>query len=444
MALLRDLSIFWAMFHVIFLFIMLFRSRLTRKKTIIIAGTGMGVLMLLNGAGLILFGFETLAKAFLFTCSIPSFLFFYVMSADKRCRFLLTFCLADTTCLWIMAVTNLLDHYLGGGKYVLLLVSRLVAFPLIEYCVWRFLRKPYLELQDAVKGGWGIFAFMTMLYYVLLTVVVQFPTNIVNRPEDTFLCILVLLLMFFNYSTIFSALYRQLLLYRKQQSERILQEQKNALEKQLEDQQRIRRMKHDMKGHAVTLSGLLAVGKLEEAQGYLKGVAVEMDSLSGPFCANAYLNAVFVHYYQKLQEMGARCTLDIQVGEEELPYMELCQILSNGLENVCDALQGLESDRREMSVQMKYSRAYLVIRIRNRCRDSLYVEKGVIPVTGKQGQDHGFGLPTVQEAAERLGGGMSCYTEQGNFVLDVMVRTGGDSCFAGEIHVKGESPRGKR
>lgn len=422
MALLQNLSIFWAMFHVFFLFIMLFRSRFTRKRTILIAGTGMGLLMLLNAAGLVLFGFEALAKVFLFTCSIPSFLLFYVMSADKRFRFLLTFCLADTTCLWIMAVTNLADHYLGGGKYILMLISRLIAFPLIEYCVWRFLRKPYLELQDSVESGWGIFACMTMLYYILLTVVVQFPTNIVNRPEDTFLCILVLLLMFFNYSTIFSALYRQLQLYRKQQSERVLQEQKNALESQLEGQQRIRKMRHDMKGYMATLSGLLAAGKLEEAQKYLKGVNTEMDVLTGTFCANAYINAVFVHYDQKLQEMGAVCSLDIQTGQEELPYMELCQILSNGLENVCDALKDLEPDRRKMSVHMKYSKSYLVIRIRNCCREDLYVEKGTIPVTGKTGRDHGFGLRTVQEAAGRLGGEMLCYTEQGTFVLDVMIR----------------------
>ena len=129
MTILRDLSIFWAMIHVIFLFLMLFRSRFTGKKTMAAAGIGMGLLMAANGAGLIFFGLEALSKAFLFTCSIPSFIFFYVMSVDKRFRFLLSFCLADTTCLWVMAVTNLLDFYLGGGYYVLMFVSRLIAFP---------------------------------------------------------------------------------------------------------------------------------------------------------------------------------------------------------------------------------------------------------------------------------------------------------------------------
>ncbi len=414
MTILRDISIFWGMFHVEFLFIILFRSRLSRKKTILAASIGMGILMISNGVGLVIYGIDVLAKAFLFTCSIPSFIFFYVMSADKRFRFLFTFCLADTTCLWIMAVTNLLDWYLGGGEYVLLLISRLIAYPLIEYLAWRYLRRPYLELQEAVEKGWGIFAGMAMLYYLLLVVTVQFPTNIVNRPEDTFQCILVLALMLFNYATMFTSLYRQLLLYRKQQDERVLQAQ-------FDNHQRILRMKHDMKGHTITLSGLLAAGKTKEAITYLKGVEVEIETLSEQFCVNPYLNAVLVHYSGKLEGLGAKCRMDIQVGEEGLPYMGVCQILSNGLENVCDALKGLSIEERKVSVQMKHNGAYLLIRVKNRCRDDLHVEKGKVPATDKRGHEHGFGLVTVQEVAQSLDGEMFCYTENGEFVLDVMV-----------------------
>ena len=421
MVILRDLSIYWGMFHVIFVFIMLFRSKYSRKKTLLIAGSAIGVIMLLNAVGLILFGIDVLSKIFLITCSVPSFVLFYVLSEDKRFRFLFTFCMADTICLWIMAATNLLDFYLGGGKFVVMFISRLAAFPFIEYTVYRYLRKPYLELQGAVEKGWGVFAGMTVLYYILLVVMVQYPTNIVNRPEDVFSCILVLMLMFFNYGTIFSALYRQLQLYRKQQSERILKQQKNALEAQLETQQRIQKMKQDMKEHAAALSEMLLDGETEEAVKYLERLQTEMDTLSRQFCANPYINAVFIHYYQKLQELEAECNLDIEIGDEELPYMDLCQILSNGLENACDALKNFETYKRKISIQIKYRNNYLNIRLENCCKENFLVEKGTIPTTGKEGTGHGFGLLTIQEAAERLGGEMFCYTENGSFVLDVKV-----------------------
>ena len=71
--------------------------------------------------------------------------------------------------------------------------------------------------------------------------------------------------------------------------------------------------------------------------------------------------------------------------------------------------------------QMRYNRNSLLIRLKNKCRDDLYVARGELPATDKEGQEHGFGLVTVQEAAGRLDGDIFCYTEDGNFVLDVMV-----------------------
>ena len=421
MTILRDLSMLWSLFHILILFIMLYRSRYGRRKTIFLTVITMGPLIMINMAIFILGGAEALGQVFILTCTLPSLIVFWILSLDKKGRFFFTFCLADTIALWIIAVTNLMDFYFGGGQFVLMFFGRLLLFPLVEWWAIRYLRKPYLELQESVAEGWELFAGMMALYYILLAVKGDFPVIITARPQEVPSFILILLLMPMTYATIFSALYRQLLLYRKQQSERVLSEQKLLLEAQLENQQRIRKMKHDMKGHTAMLSGLLAMDKTNEALEYLKGVETEMSTLSGQFCANPYLNAVLLQYSEKLEELGADCCINIQIGDEALPYMELCQILSNGLENAYFAIKGLAKEKRSVSVQMKYNRNYLLIRLRNRCREDLYVEKGTLPVTDKEGQDHGFGLVTIREAVQRLDGEMFCYTENGNFILDVML-----------------------
>ncbi len=422
MTVFRDISMLWSLFHILILFMLLYRSRYEKRKTFILTGLIMGPLVLLNVVGIAVYGADFMGKMILLTGTLPSLLFFWFVSKDKKGRFFFTFCVADTVALWILLVTNLLDFYLGGEQYILMFIGRLLLFPLAEWGAVRYLRKPYLELQDSVANGWGIFAGMAALYYLLLAIKASFPVIITQRPQELSSFIVILLLMPMTYATIFSALYRQLLLYRKQQSERVLSEQKHSLEMQLESQQQIRKMKHDMKGHTFTLAGLIGAGKMKEAQEYLKGMEMEVSALSGQFCANPYLNAVLIQYSGKLEELDAEYHMDIQVGEEELPYMELCQILSNGLENAYYALKGLAIEKREVSVQMKYNKNYLLMRIRNRCRDDLHVEKGMIPDTDKEGHDHGFGLKTIQEAAHRLDGEMFCYTDNGRFVLDVMVR----------------------
>ncbi len=81
----------------------------------------------------------------------------------------------------------------------------------------------------------------------------------------------------------------------------------------------------------------MAAGKTEEMASYLKNMESEMEPVVKPFCTNTYLNAVFSHYFQRFQKLEMELYLDIHVGEEELPYMELCRILSNGLENAWEA-----------------------------------------------------------------------------------------------------------
>lgn len=418
---LRELSVFWSLLHILILFILLYRSKYSKKKTLVLTGIFMGPLVFLNVIGLTILGNEKMGQMFVLTCTIPSLFFFYLISKDQKWRFLFTFCLADTVAYWVMIVTNLLDYYLGKEQCVLMLISRLLLFPLIEWVAYHILRKPYLELQESVSKGWGIFTAMVALYYLLLIVMANFPTIITKREEYMPALLLVLVLMPLTYATIFVSLYRQLLLYRKRQSERIWQEQKIHLEAQLDSQQNLRKLQHDLKAHTITLSGLLVSGKIDEAQSYMWDMVYDMDASLQQFCANPYLNSVFSHFSQRFKKLEMELELDLKIGDEELPYMELCQILSNGLENAWDASSELPPDKRKISLQMRYNKDYLVIRMKNRCKNNLCIEEGNLPKSTKGGAEHGFGLRTIQEAVRKLDGEMTCYTKKGMFILDVMI-----------------------
>lgn len=184
MTILRDLSIIWSLFHILILFLMLYRSRYSRKKTYILTGISMGILIVINVTGLILYGADIMGKIFILTCTIPSLIFFWLISKDRKARFFFTFCMADTVALWIIVVTNVADYYFGKEQYILMFIGRLLLFPLVEWIAFHYIRKPYMELQAAVSHGWGIFAVMTALYYVLIVVISNFPAIITSRSRS--------------------------------------------------------------------------------------------------------------------------------------------------------------------------------------------------------------------------------------------------------------------
>ncbi len=425
MPILRDISLFWSMAHVTVIFLMLFRSKYEQRKTAILSTVAIGVLMIINMLGLALYGVEAMGRLVLVTLSIPSFVFYWFLSRDRSLSYLFTFCLADTVCLWILGVTNLIDYIFGGGRFVIMFILRLIAFPLIEYIIFKKFRVIYGELQNVIKKGWGAYAGMTVIYYVLILIMSEYPAHINSRPEYFTGFGLLLVLMVFNYLIIFYSLHRQYRLYEIEKAERLLREQKTALEAQLESQQYIRKIRHDIRGHLITLRGLLNGGNDAEALKYLTDLEKHIDSDNIQVCENPYINAQLSYYLRRFSEIDTELNCDIKIGDGELPFTKVCSILSNALQNALEELETLPPEKREVYLHMKYNKDYLIIRIKNSCHQGLTVERGTIPQTDKTQKGHGLGLISIKETAEDLSGDMVCYTKDGYFVVDVMIQMSG-------------------
>lgn len=93
MTILRDLSVLWSLIHVLILFIFLYESRYPRKKTLVLTCIFMMPLIVLNVWGLIRLGAETMGQVLLLTCTLPSFIFFFVMAKTAMQNFCLPFAL---------------------------------------------------------------------------------------------------------------------------------------------------------------------------------------------------------------------------------------------------------------------------------------------------------------------------------------------------------------
>lgn len=416
-----NLSMFWSLFHVEVLFLLLFQPRYSKRITLSLSFAVPVVLIFLNLILISQLGFEAFMNLALLTCTIPTLVLGFVLSRYHDGRFFFTFCMADTTSFWIMQVTNLLDR-MCGDTYIVMFLSRIVLFLLLEAIIWFYLRRPYLVLQAETKNGWWLFTAVAAVYYILI-VTMSIPVGTaLPAPPEILKLLFVMLLMPLTYFTIFSALYRQLLLFRAQANDRVLAAQREQLEAQLENQQAIRRIQHDLKSFKNTLSGLLAEGKLEEARVFLQEIGDFNVRAETDYCSDPYVNAVLGHFVSRFKEAGAALHIDVKLGTETLPYMELCLILSNALENSLDAVLSLSGDEREASVQLRRKGVYLLLRIKNRCDTSLQVEKGIFPKTTKKESGHGYGLYTIHSTAERLDGNATCYTENGWFFTDVMIK----------------------
>lgn len=420
MTILRDISFLWSMLHVIAIFLLLFIPRYPWGRTLVISFAGAGTLLVVNVLTMYWLGHGIIMRAAFFSCTLPTMLLFFLLSEYRDGRYFFLFCLSDTICFWLLQVTNFLDR-LTGDTYVVLLVSRLVAFPVAEYLLWRYLRRPFLELQTSLLRGWWMFAAMGAVYYLLI-MVTSVPVD-APMPDRVGLIriLLVLILMPLTYITILLSLWRQMQIYESARQAALRQRDYTAICQKMELE---RIYRHDMRHHLIVMTGLLQQGDCAGAQQYVQELQGKLSGLDrSDWCANTALNSVLTAYFSQAKEAGCRLEANIRV-PAQLPHydeMDLCMILSNALENAIHALRELPEEERWLNVDLELTdNQRLALRVSNACPLPVRFGPDGLPLAPPR-EGHGLGLRSIQSTVKRYGGLFRCQWQEGQFLLQAVL-----------------------
>ncbi len=134
--------------------------------------------------------FEIPVSVASFLCmSLPSFVFFWLLSKYKDARFFVTFCFVDTVTLIIGFFARAIGIGAGQisaqagnvGSIVACVVT--AALCLTVYLLFRPYFSAYRTLLDNVKQGWWVIMISTCIVYVLLIFGAAYPKPLAERLE---------------------------------------------------------------------------------------------------------------------------------------------------------------------------------------------------------------------------------------------------------------------
>lgn len=183
-----------------------------------------------------------------------------------------------------------------------------------------------------------------------------------------------------------------------------------------QQEQQVRRLRHDLRNHLTALLGLLEREELPEAKTYLE----QMEQLQGlqsarHYCENEVANIVLSAKAAELERDGVAADFSASLPSVlSLSDTDLCALLGNALDNAREGVQG--SEQPWVRLRCRVDKGLLMLRVEN-------------PVSGPVAADlstskadktaHGFGIPGMREIAERCGGTLDAGVTEGVFHLVV-------------------------
>lgn len=217
------------------------------------------------------------------------------------------------------------------------------------------------------------------------------------------------------------------ILFRKQEQYHIAEgEMKNQLKeyeyqklhyKQVEQhQQEIRKIRHDMKNQIAGIYGYLEAGEFEEGKREIRSILKQLEKAEQKlFTANAVVNGILNMKYVEIEAKQIEAKLDVKLPEIlGITGTDLGVLFGNILDNAIEACESCEKEK-WIDLFAAYENHGIVICCKNSCSETvtdLHTRKA-------DKDNHGFGLPSVKQIAEKYNGDVWWESEKESFTLNI-------------------------
>lgn len=101
--------------------------------------------------------------------------------------------------------------------------------------------------------------------------------------------------------------------------------------------------------------------------------------------------------------------------------MDVCSLFGNALDNAIESVMKLPEEKRIIKLAVSSQNGFVLIQLANYYADALRYEDGRIVTSKKDKNNHGFGLKSMRQVAEKYDGTLHVTTENNWFSLSVII-----------------------
>ena len=180
----------------------------------------------------------------------------------------------------------------------------------------------------------------------------------------------------------------------------------------------IRRYKHDIRHYNRVLAGFIQEKEYDKAATYLQ----EFDSMLEQvtvvsFCDNQIVNELLSIYAARCQKMGFKLRVKAVVPERfPMEETDLTSLVANALENAVEAQEKVPEEQRQIKFEITYNGKKLKLMSQNPVAENITFKDDGLPISTRPVQS-GIGTKQIKAVAEKYSGAASFSLEGKTFIL---------------------------
>lgn len=242
-----------------------------------------------------------------------------------------------------------------------------------------------------------------------------------NAIRDGFLGILVLLIFILTcYMQSQRREMKRLLLL----NQKCLTEQTEQYSRQSLMDEELRKFRHDYIKHITTLQQIAEGTDMDRVRVYLEQIAGEKIKSKSFFLTNHLVcDAILNRYGDACRKQKMKMSVEGKFPEHlHIPEVDLCVILTNGLQNAFEAANLCGEDG-EIDVKVENRENFVTISIRNSVLQKPQRQGDGLATTKSDKRNHGIGTRNMADAARKSGGMVEWNLEEEGYVTtNILIR----------------------
>ena len=202
-----------------------------------------------------------------------------------------------------------------------------------------------------------------------------------------------------------------------------LQLQLDALQDVKENEEQIRKMRHDLNSHLAVMKSLCEEKNYEEVKKYTEQLSHDAIFSGGKILTGNHVSDMIVSSKMTVcEEHGIAFTFEGSLTNlKNMTAPDICGLLSNAYNNAIEAC--LPQKDAYIHTKVNTTRNYTVIQITNSVEKKVTIRGNRISTTKEDKKSHGYGIEIMNQIAKKYGGSCSLHCSDTEFEIKIVLLT---------------------